>query len=72
MVYSTQNDWVFGLFLSFGILQNRKHDVSETRSVSVLRWGEDTYSGPLERANLNHWITSVKLNSCVNLTSVVQ
>jgi hypothetical protein len=37
MVYSTQNDWVFGLFPSFGILENREHDVSETGSVSVLR-----------------------------------
>jgi hypothetical protein len=32
-----QNYWVFGLFPSSGILENRKHDVSETRSVSVLK-----------------------------------
>jgi hypothetical protein len=43
MVYNTQNYWVFGLFPSSGILENRKHDVSETGSVSVLRWrGEKT------------------------------
>jgi hypothetical protein len=34
----------------------QKHDVSETESVSVLRWGETpTLLGPLERANLDHW-----------------
>jgi hypothetical protein len=32
-----QNYWVFGLFPSSGILENRKHDFSETGSVSVLR-----------------------------------
>jgi hypothetical protein len=37
MVYNTQNYWVFGLFPSSGVLENRKHDVSETESVSVLR-----------------------------------
>jgi hypothetical protein len=39
MVYNTQNYWVFGLFPSSGILGTRKHDVSETESVSVLRCG---------------------------------
>jgi hypothetical protein len=38
MVYNTQNYWIFGLFPSSGILENRKHDVSETGSVSVLTW----------------------------------
>jgi hypothetical protein len=37
MVHNTQNYWVFGLFPSFGILETRKHDVSETGSVSILR-----------------------------------
>jgi hypothetical protein len=52
----TQNCWVIGLFPSSRILENRKHDVSETGSVSVLRWrGENTRTqlGPLERADLN-------------------
>jgi hypothetical protein len=34
------------------------HNVSETESVSVLRWmGQDrpTQLGPSERASLNHW-----------------
>jgi hypothetical protein len=45
MLYNTQNYWVFGLFSSSGILGTRRHDVSETGSVSVLRCGgEDTYS----------------------------
>jgi hypothetical protein len=33
----TQNYWVSGLCLSSGIINNRKHDVSETGSLSVLR-----------------------------------
>jgi hypothetical protein len=37
MVYNTQNYWVFGLCTSSGILDTRKHNVSETGSVSVLR-----------------------------------
>jgi hypothetical protein len=35
----TQNYWVFGLCPSFGILEAGKHNVSENRSVSVLRCG---------------------------------
>jgi hypothetical protein len=34
---SSQNYWLFGLFTPSGILENRKHDVSQTGSVSVLR-----------------------------------
>jgi hypothetical protein len=34
-----QNYCVFALLASSGILQTRKHDVSEIGSVSVLRWG---------------------------------
>jgi hypothetical protein len=37
MVDDTQNYWVFGLFQSTGILDNRVHDVSGTGSVSVFR-----------------------------------
>jgi hypothetical protein len=48
MVYNTQNYCVFGLCPSSGVLETRKHDVSETGSVSVLKrrggGGEDTYS----------------------------
>jgi hypothetical protein len=39
---------------------NKYYNVSETGSVSVLRWmGQDkpTQLGPLERASLNHWTT---------------
>jgi hypothetical protein len=53
MVYHTQNYWVFGLFPSSGILRIRKHDISETGSVSVLRCGggrkTPTQLGPLDR-----------------------
>jgi hypothetical protein len=45
MVYNTQNYWGFGLCPSSGILETRKHNVSETGSVFVVRGGgEDTYS----------------------------
>jgi hypothetical protein len=42
---------------SFGILKTREYNVSETESVSVLRWRgkASTLLAPLERANLNHW-----------------
>jgi hypothetical protein len=56
MVYNTQIYWVFGLCPSSGFFlnNNEKHNVSETGSVSVLRWGKtSTLLGPLERANLN-------------------
>jgi hypothetical protein len=45
-MFGIQNYWVFGLFPSSGILGTRKHNVSKTGSVSVLRcgWGEHTYS----------------------------
>jgi hypothetical protein len=54
MMCNNQNYWVFGLCTSFGILETRKHDVSEAGSVSVLRWKTPTQLGPLGRANLNH------------------
>jgi hypothetical protein len=37
-----QNYWVFGLCPSSGTLEARKHNVSETGSVSVLSEGEET------------------------------
>jgi hypothetical protein len=58
LVYNTQRYWVFGLCPSSGYFlnNNEKHNVSETGSVSVLRWGKTpTQLGPLERPNLNHW-----------------
>jgi hypothetical protein len=57
IMISIQNYWVFGLFPSSGIPENRKHDVSETGSVSLFRRRREktpTQLGPLERANLNH------------------
>jgi hypothetical protein len=67
--YSTQNYWGFGLFPSIGILGTRKHDVSETGSLSVLRYGRGktpTHLGPLDRANLNHWTTPVRFTQLFN------
>jgi hypothetical protein len=54
-IYYNQNYWVFGLFSSSDILETRKHDVSETGSVSVFRWrGEKTpiQFGPLGRKQI--------------------
>jgi hypothetical protein len=47
----------FLLFQSSVIPENRKHDVSEAGSFSVLRWSRKTPTqfDPLERSNLNHW-----------------
>jgi hypothetical protein len=52
MVCNTRSYWVFGLCPSSGILKTKEHNVSETGSVSVLRWGgEDTYSvGPIRKS----------------------
>jgi hypothetical protein len=55
-----QRYWAcFGLYPSSSMWKTKKsHNVSETGSVSVLRFmGQDkpTQLGPLERASLNHW-----------------
>jgi hypothetical protein len=57
MENNTQNYWISGLCPSSEILNSRKHNVSETGSVSVLRRGEgDTFSvESFRRANLNYW-----------------
>jgi hypothetical protein len=55
--YGTQNYFVFFcFFFTFspsGILETRKHDVSETRP--QVRGKTPTQLGASERANLNHW-----------------
>jgi hypothetical protein len=43
MEYNTQNYWGFGLYPSSGILESRKHEVSETCFLPQVRGG-DTYS----------------------------
>jgi hypothetical protein len=46
-------------FIHCLVYMTKIHYVSETGSVSVLRWmgqGKPTQLGPLERASLNHWI----------------
>jgi hypothetical protein len=59
MVYVVQSYCAcFGLYPIVLYVEDEKyHNVSETGSVSVLRWkGQDkpTQLGPLERASLNH------------------
>jgi hypothetical protein len=62
MVYNTENYCVLGLCPSSGILEARKHNVSETGSVSVLRWGgEDTYSVGSLRTNFTHSMQWLRL-----------
>jgi hypothetical protein len=55
IVYS-QNYWVFGICPSPGIIETRKHNVSEMCFLPQVRWQTATQSGPLETANLNHWL----------------
>jgi hypothetical protein len=59
MVYVVQSYWAcVGLYPSSCMWKTKDHNVSETGSVSVLRWmGQDkpTQVGPLESASLNHW-----------------
>jgi hypothetical protein len=54
-VYATKKNWVSGM------LNTRKHNVSESGSVYVCRWqgGAHTLLGPLERAILSHCPTHV-------------
>jgi hypothetical protein len=65
MVYNTQNYWVFGLFLS-GILENTTFRKMDLFPFSDEGGGEVTQLGPLERANLNHWTTSVRFTQLFN------
>jgi hypothetical protein len=56
MVYYTHNYWVFGLFLSSGILRNttfRKLDLFPTLGEGW--WETPSLWGPLQRANLQLW-----------------
>jgi hypothetical protein len=49
--FFTQNDWVFGLFLSSGILENTTFWKLDLFPSSGERGGEDTYSvGPLTKS----------------------
>jgi hypothetical protein len=51
MVYNTQNDWVFGLFPSSGILENTTFRKLDLFPYSGEGGGEDTYSvGPLRKS----------------------
>jgi hypothetical protein len=61
-MFSTE---ILGLFWTLSIVlyvvDKKSYNVSETGSVSVLRWmGQDnpTQLGPLERASLNHWTSA--------------
>jgi hypothetical protein len=56
----TQNYWVLGLCPPSGILETRKHYVSEIGSVTMCRWGGKTPShlGPIEKlTSISFWDT---------------
>jgi hypothetical protein len=62
----SQNYWGFGLCPSSGILETRKHNVSETGSVSVLRCEKTpTLMGPLERTNLSHYTIHLSFTTAI-------
>jgi hypothetical protein len=63
-----QNYWIFGRFPSSGILENKKHDFWETGCFHSQVKVEKTSAqlGPLEGANLNHWITLVRFTQLFN------
>jgi hypothetical protein len=75
MVYNTQDCSVFGLCPSSGILVTRKHNISESVSVSVLKWrggGETpTLLCPLERSNFYHGTKHVRVRVRVALRLAV-
>jgi hypothetical protein len=58
----------FFTFFFVRILGTREHDVAESGSVSVFRWGGKTFTqlGPLDRANLNHSFRNVVFSCSLN------
>jgi hypothetical protein len=56
MVYSTQNNWVYGILPSFGVFGS----INTTSGPSSGEGREKTRTqfGHLERVNLNHWTSS--------------
>jgi hypothetical protein len=55
MLYRAIGFWTLSIVLY--VVDKKSHNVSETGSVSVLRWmgqANPTQLGPLERASLNH------------------
>jgi hypothetical protein len=69
VAYNTQNCWSFRLCPLFGILKTRKHNVSESGSVSLsMRWEEDTCN---VRSLRKSYIQSPDLVRCIYSTNVV-
>jgi hypothetical protein len=65
MLYVVQSYWAsFGLYPSSCMWKTKDHNVTETGSLSVLRWiGQDKpiQLGPLERSSLKHWTNPDKV-----------
>jgi hypothetical protein len=60
------SDWIMQIRNYWGFLlgpNTEEHDVSKSGSFPVLRWvwATSTLLGPLERANLDHWIYLLRL-----------
>jgi hypothetical protein len=69
MVYNTQNYWVFELCPLPSILETKKKTMFQKLNLfpSSGKGGGKTPTqlGPLERANLNHWRTSVRFTTAI-------
>jgi hypothetical protein len=57
MVYNTQNYWDLGLRTSSGILETRERFGNWICFRPKVREQAPTLLGPLERDNLNHWVS---------------
>jgi hypothetical protein len=69
---NTQNFWVFGLCPSSGILETRNQRFGNCICFRPqVRGKTPTLLDPLERANLNHWTTLIKVKVKVILRPTV-
>jgi hypothetical protein len=66
MECKTKNYWVFGLCPSTGILKTRKQRFGNWICFRPqVRGDTPALLGTLERANLNHWTTHVRLTTAI-------
>jgi hypothetical protein len=63
MVYDTRDYWVFGLRPSSGILNNTAFRKLICFRPQVRGWETPILLGPLERANLSHWMILIEISS---------
>jgi hypothetical protein len=61
MVYKTQNYWAFGLCPLSAILKTRRQRFGNFICFSPELMETPIVLDPLERANLNHWTTHIRI-----------